>query len=92
MKEIKKLTEAILRKDKSVNKTQFDKEWFYSVEDLEDYLKEDLTGIESVTLPLDFDGVKYPIQCTTWEDLERFLHRDPVESFRGSVLKNRKKD
>jgi len=89
---MKKLTEAVLQKDMSVNKTQFDKEWFYSVEDLEDYLKEDLTGIEGVTLHLDFDGVKYPIKCTTWEDLQRFLEKDPVESFRGSVLKNRKKN
>lgn len=89
--EIRKLTEAVLRKDTTVNKKQFDKEWFYSVEDLEDYLKENLTGIESVTLELDFDGEKYPIKCTTWEDLQRFLQKDPVEDFRSSVLKNRKK-
>ncbi|RWX00864.1 hypothetical protein [Flavobacterium cerinum] len=89
--QIKKLTEAILRIDTTVNKIQFDKEWFYSVEDLEDYLKEDLEGIESVTFPLDFDGVKYPIKCTTWDDLQRFLEKDPVENFRTSVLKNRGK-
>ena len=88
---MKKLTEAVLQKDTTVNKIQFDKEWFYSVEDLEDYLKEDLTGIESVTLPIVFDDVKYPTKCTTWEDLERFLHKDPVEGFRSSVLTNRKK-
>lgn len=87
---MKKLTEAVLQKDTTVNKIQFDREWFYSVEDLEDYLKENLDGIESVTLPLDFDGVKYPIKCTTWEDLERFLRKDPVEDFRGSVLKRGK--
>ncbi|MCO6148470.1 hypothetical protein [Flavobacterium sp. NRK1] len=87
---MKKLTEAVLQKDTTVNKIQFDKEWFYSVEDLEDYLKEDLTGIEAVTLPLDFDGVKYPIKCTTWEDLGRFLQKDPVEGFRGSVLRKKK--
>lgn len=87
---MKKLTEAVLQKDTTVNKIQFDREWFYSVEDLEDYLKEDLSGIESVTLPLDFDGVKYPIKCTTWEDLGRFLRKDPVEDFRSSVLKRKK--
>lgn len=87
---MKKLTEAVLQKDTTVNKIQFDKEWFYSVEDLEDYLKEDLTGIEAVTLPLDFDGVKYPIKCTTWEDLGRFLQKDPVEGFRSSVLRKKK--
>lgn len=89
--QIKKLTEAILRIDTTVNKIQFDKEWFYSVEDLEDYLKENLEGIEAVTMQLDFDGVKYPIKCTTWEDLQRFLEKDPVENFRTSVLQNRSK-
>lgn len=88
---MKKITEAVLQKDTTVNKLQFDREWFYSVEDLEDYLKEDLTGIESVTLMLDFDGEKYPIKCTTWDDLQRFLEKDPVEGFRPSVLNNRKK-
>lgn len=88
---MKKLTEAVLQKDTTVNKIQFDKEWFYSVEDLEDYINEDLSGVESVTLPIVFDGVKYPTRCTTWEDMVRYLEKDPVAGFRDSVLENRKK-
>jgi hypothetical protein len=87
---MKKLTEEIVRKDSSVNKVQFDREWFYAVEDMEDYLKEDLTGVESVTLPIEIDGIKYNMKCTTWDDLQRFLQKEPLEDFRGSVLKNRK--
>lgn len=88
---MKKLTEPLLQKDTTIIKTQFDREWFYVVKDLEDYLNEDLNGVETVTLPIEVDGKQYTFKCTTWEDLQRFLEKDPVESFRGSVLKNRKK-
>ena len=47
---MKKINEAELRKDSSVNKTQFDKEWFYAVEDMEDYLNESLEGVEYVNV------------------------------------------
>ena len=88
---MKKISEAIVRKDSTVHKIQFDKEWFYVVEDMEDFLNEDLTGIETVTLPVDYDGEKITMPCTTWEDIERFRQKEPLEDFRGSVLFNRKK-
>jgi len=88
---MKKITEALIRKDTTVHKIQFDREWFYVVEDIEDYLNEDLAGVESVTLPVDYDGEKLEMKCTTWQDIERFLQKDPIEGFRGSVLQGRKK-
>lgn len=87
---MKKVTEAIIRKEASINKIQFDKEWFYAVEDLVDYLKEDLSGIETVTLPVPIDGVPYTMPCATWEDVERVRHKEPLDDYRGSVLRNRK--
>jgi hypothetical protein len=86
---MKKVTEAIVRKDASVHKTQFDKEWFYNVEDLEDYLNEDLTGIEAVNLPMEIFGEVMTVKAATWEDVERFLQKEPLENFRGSVFKNK---
>ena len=88
---MKKLTEEVVRKDASVNKVQFDREWFYVVEDMEDFLNEDLTGVETVTLAVDYDGQKISMPCSTWEDIERFRQKEPLEDFRGSVLFNRKK-
>jgi len=88
---MKKITEAIVRKDTTIHKIQFDKEWFYVVEDMEDFLNEDLTGIETVTLPVNYDGEKIEMPCATWEDIERFRQKEPLEDFRGSVLFNRKK-
>ncbi len=86
----RKVNEEILRKDSSVNKVQFDKEWFYSVTDMEDYLSEDLEGVEYVTLPIVIDDVTYNVKCTTWEDITRFLQKEPLEDFKGSVLRNKK--
>jgi len=87
---MKKLREEIVRKDSSVNKVQFDKEWFYSIEDMEDYLNEDLSKVEAITLPMMIDEVEYNVKCATWEDIARALQTEPLEDFRGSVLKNRK--
>lgn len=86
---MKKLTEAVLQKDTTIIKKQFDREWFYAVKDLEDYLNEDLNGIEYVTLPIEWEGKIYQTKCATWEDLLRFLEKDPTEGFKGSVLRKK---
>lgn len=87
---MKKIKEAELKKDSSVNKIQFDKEWFYSVEDMEDYLNENLSGVEYINLPIIFEGEEIITKCATLEDIERFLKKEPLEEFKGSVLKNKK--
>ena len=87
---MKKINEAELRKDSSVNKTQFDKEWFYAVEDMEDYLNESLEGVEYVNLPVKIDGIPYTMKCATLEDIVRFRQKEPLEDFKGSVLRNKK--
>jgi len=85
---MKKISEAILQKDTTINKVQFDREWFYSVKDMEDYLNENLAGVEYVHLPVDIDGIKYNVKCATWEDIQRVRQKEPLEDFKGSVLKN----
>lgn len=86
---MKKITEAIVRKDTNIHKVQFDKEWFYSIEDMEDFLKEDLTGVEHVHLPMDIFGETLEVKCATWEDIERFRQKEPLEDFRGSVFRKK---
>lgn len=86
----KKITEAIIRKDTTIAKVQFDKEWFYSVKDMEDYLNEDLSAVEAVTLPIVIDGEEYMVKSATWEDIQRALVKEPLEDFRGSVLRKKK--
>ena len=87
---MKKINEAELRKDSSVNKVQFDKEWFYAVEDMEDYLNESLDGVEYINLPVKIDNIPYTMKCATLEDIERFRKKEPLEDFKGSVLRNKK--
>ncbi|NBL65254.1 hypothetical protein GV828_08610 [Flavobacterium sp. NST-5] len=67
----KKLKEEILLKDASVKKVQFDKIWFYDLKDMEDYLEESLTEVETVHLPFTVDGEKIHTKCATLEDIER---------------------
>lgn len=85
---MKKITEAIIRKDPSIRKVQFDREWFYAIDDIADYLNEDLEGVETVTLPVIVDGESYNEKCTTWEDIERFLNKEPLQDFKTSVFRN----
>ena len=88
---MKKISEIVIRKDSTIGKIQFDKEWFYAVTDIEDYLNEDLTGVETVTLKVMYDGnpVAYTMKCATWEDIERIRHKEPLEEFKGSVLRKK---
>ncbi|KAF2519367.1 hypothetical protein E0W68_03190 [Flavobacterium salilacus subsp. salilacus] len=86
---MKKIKEALLRKESSINKVQYDKEWFYSIKDMADYLNEDLTGVEYIHLPMVRDGVTFTVKCATWEDIQRILQKEPLQEFKGSILKNK---
>ncbi|OYQ36320.1 hypothetical protein CHU92_09880 [Flavobacterium cyanobacteriorum] len=86
---MKKVTEAILRKDTTIAKVQFDREWFYSIKDMQDYLNEDLSAVEALTLPMMIDGEQQYVRCATWEDIERALVKEPLQDFRGSVSKKK---
>lgn len=88
-KEMKKVSEMIIRKDTTINKVQFDKEWFYSIKDVADYLGEPLEGVEYIHLPIEIDGVKFTVKVATWEDIERARQKEPLEDYRGSVLRNK---
>jgi hypothetical protein len=86
---MKKVREEIVRKDSSVNKVQFDKEWFYSIKDIEDYLNEKLPTVEYIHLPMVIEGEQYTVKCATWEDIERARVKEPLEDFKGSVLRKK---
>lgn len=67
----KKLKELLLLKDASVKKVQFDKIWFFDLKDMQDYLEEDLSEVETVHLPFMVDGEPVNTKCATIEDIER---------------------
>ena len=78
----------IVRKDSSIHKVQFDKDWFYSIEDMEDFLKEDLSAVEAISLPMVVYREEIVVKCATWEDIER-VRIKPLDDLKGSVLRNK---
>ncbi|MEC5165575.1 hypothetical protein RCH18_001306 [Flavobacterium sp. PL11] len=59
---MKPLKEKLLIKDATINKIQFDTEWFYKLDDMTSYLKEDLSAVESIFLPMIIDGHQEYVQ------------------------------
>jgi hypothetical protein len=68
---MKPLHEKILIKEASINKYQYDKEWFFHLEDMSIYLKEDLSEVEFIYLPMLIDGEQEFIKCASYEDIIR---------------------
>jgi hypothetical protein len=68
---MKPLIEKLLIKDASIHKMQFDTEWFYCLDDMTFYLKEDLNEVEFIHLPMLIDGQEEFVKCATLEDILR---------------------
>lgn len=67
----KTLKLKILLQDVSIHKVQFDKEWFFDLKDMQDYLNEDLSEVESVHLPFKINDEIIKTKCATLEDIEQ---------------------
>lgn len=68
---MKPLLEKLLLKEASINKVQFDTEWFYNLDDIADYLKEDLSEVEYIHLPMLIEEEQEFVKCATFEDIQR---------------------
>lgn len=68
---MKPLKEILLIKDATINKVQYDKEWFFNLEDMAFYLKEDLSEVEFVYLPMLIGGEEEIVKCSSFEDIIR---------------------
>ena len=68
---MKPLKENLLIKDATINKRQFDTEWFFKLEDMAFYLKEDLSEVEFVYLPIIIEGNQEYVKCAAFEDIIR---------------------
>lgn len=68
---MKRLKEILLIKDATINKVQFDKEWFFKLDDMAFFLKEDLSEVEFVYLPMLIDGEREIVKCSSFEDIIR---------------------
>ena len=68
---MKPLIEKLLLEDATIHKVQFDKEWFYNFDDIQFYLKEDLSAVEVIHLPMLIFGEEEIVKCCTLEDILR---------------------
>lgn len=68
---MKPLKEKLLIQDATIHKVQYDTEWFFSLEDMAFYLKEDLSEVEYIYLPMMIEGEQEIVKCCTFEDILR---------------------
>ncbi len=68
---MKPLLEKIILKEASIHKVQYDTEWFYFIDDIAFYLKEDLSQVDTIYLPIIFEDQQEFVKCATFEDILR---------------------
>ena len=68
---MKPLKEKLLIQDATIHKVQYDTEWFFNLEDMAFYLKEDLSEVEWIYLPMMIEGEQGIVKCCTFEDILR---------------------
>jgi hypothetical protein len=67
---MKPLKENLLIKDATTIKVQFDTEYFFKLDEMSFYSKEDLSEVEFVYLML-IDGEQEFVKCSSFEDIIR---------------------
>ena len=65
------LNEKLLIKEATINKYKFDKEYFFCLQDMAYFLKEDLSEVEFIYLPMMIEGQEEYVKCATYEDIIR---------------------
>ena len=68
---MKFLIEKLLLEDATIHKVKYDKEWFYNLEDIAFYLKEDLSEVDFIHLPMMIEDEQEFVKCATFEDILR---------------------
>jgi hypothetical protein len=68
---MKPIIEKLLIKDATINKIQYDKEWFFYIEDIKNHLKEDLSEVEFIYMPLLINGEQEFVKFVSFEDIIR---------------------
>jgi hypothetical protein len=68
---MKPLNEKILIKEVGINKFQYDRVWYFHLEDMTFYLKENLSDVEFIHLPMIIDGEQEFVKCASFDDIVR---------------------
>ena len=80
-----RLKEEDLLKEETVNKVEFDGKWYFDMESVAVYIKEDLSDVEGITLPFSGEYRK----ASTLEAIEKGRKQEPLSDFNKALLKMR---
>nr|WP_315241613.1 hypothetical protein [uncultured Flavobacterium sp.] len=86
---LKILEKEKLLQDESIHKTEFEQQWYFSLEDIAEYLQEDVTEVEYLELPLLIGGQRKTVKTATFEDIEKGRKKEPLSEFNKALLKAR---
>lgn len=78
-----KLKKEELLNETTVSKVQFDNDWYFDVDSVAVFLKEDLSGVEAITLPF---GGSYR-KAATVESIEKGRKQEELSEFNKALLK-----
>ncbi len=84
---MKILNKEMLLQDESIHKTEFEKQWYFSLDDMATYLGEDLSEVEYLELPLISNGKRKAVKTATFEDIEKGRTKEPLSDFNKALLK-----
>ena len=82
-----KLKKDNLLNEETVKKVQFDNDWYFDVETVASFIKEDLSGVEGITLPIAGEYKK----AATLEQIEKGRKQEELSEFNKALLKMREK-
>jgi len=78
-----KLKKEKLLKKEAILKVSFNNDWYFDVESVAVFLKEDLSDVEGITLPF---GESYK-KAATLEGIEKGRKKEPLSEFNKALLK-----
>ena len=78
-----KIDKEKLLADDTVQRVQFENEYYFSVEDVAKYLNEDLYDVEGIQLPIAGEYKK----TATLEQIEKGRKQEPLSKFNEALLK-----
>lgn len=86
---MKILEKEKLLQDESIHKTEFEQQWYFSLEDMTEYLQEDLSEVEYLELPLLIGGKRKTVKTAIFEDIEKGRKKEELSDFNKALLKAR---
>ncbi|GGE98241.1 hypothetical protein [Flavobacterium limi] len=75
--------------DETIHKTEFEQQWYFSLEDIAEYLQEDLSEVEYLELPLLIGGQRKTVKTATFEAIEKGRKKEELSDFNKALLKAR---